>query len=768
MPLVERMSILNRLAIWTLLKGPVSIEMVAEVLNEHPDNTKALIDTYSKWFNSPEPGKYVLYHDRLRTYLLQKLSDHEVQDLNETLISYLENGLNSQGLKEAESYALEHLSTHMLIESQMGNNYERLHEFVNQEDLWKRQVTKSNEYKWSLAAVQNTIFESARRNIEINTLEASVNSVKLMEQEEGGVEATLNFLENGDYIISLKRVQNWGLQRKLNIILLMLYDLTIGYLNKKSFKKEACLAIIDELKKVDHSEVSNNLFSTISIYAIYLELKKIEVDISFIWKNIDNDFTEVFQLANSLDLEIQNFEHKKHNEQLKIKESEFLIKKYKQKKLKNVRIRRELNSLDKEIEFQELEIQVAEKKIKEHSSQLDKLSLTNSFKKYISKLDYDDIINVIHLSSKPKDYIVFITHFFNCIDQNYIYQKKEVIDGIPGESIVDSLVDSIKLKYQIRDGFIPDPIHEIFDRSYIDMLINEISNTLKTKFNLDQNLIFSSALNDNSKALTEKIFELKGNIFDKLKSISELKKENESDYIKLIKTYFNKINNIDSIFSSKNSKILQNDVLNTIKHLVNSANVAENSILALYNYYALTSFRFSNLLKSKEIIIIGLDVINPIIEKHKKSFFLEMKKKTDEEQTALILSLDKSYSLEEVDNYLNGKIGGLYTENNIVRKYWLLESISNLTKLVYSFQKKCSGNIGFKDFTDEIFNLIYRIVNTIKEVFYYNDLYNMHDELIYEIHDKIKPILKTGQKLEMSLDFKFYLILKYIEFDNFF
>ncbi|MDA8874736.1 hypothetical protein N9H78_03590 [Winogradskyella sp.] len=88
MPLVERMSILNRLAIWALLKGPVSIEMVAEILDEHPDNTKALVDTYSKWFNSPEPGKYVLYHDRLRTYLLQKLSNHEVQDLNESL-SYL-------------------------------------------------------------------------------------------------------------------------------------------------------------------------------------------------------------------------------------------------------------------------------------------------------------------------------------------------------------------------------------------------------------------------------------------------------------------------------------------------------------------------------------------------------------------------------------------------------------------------------------------------------------------------------------------------------
>ena len=96
MPVIKRVSILNRLALWALLKGPASIEMVAEILDEHPDTTKALIDKYSKWFNSPEPGKYVLYHDRLRTYLLQKLSDNEVQKFNERLISYLDNAYSSE------------------------------------------------------------------------------------------------------------------------------------------------------------------------------------------------------------------------------------------------------------------------------------------------------------------------------------------------------------------------------------------------------------------------------------------------------------------------------------------------------------------------------------------------------------------------------------------------------------------------------------------------------------------------------------------------
>ena len=93
-PISQRSSTLRRLCLWALLKKAVSSEFVSEVLKENTDSTKALIDTYSKWFNSPEPGKYVLFHDRLRSYLIQKLSDHEVQEINDKdnsqkIISYL-------------------------------------------------------------------------------------------------------------------------------------------------------------------------------------------------------------------------------------------------------------------------------------------------------------------------------------------------------------------------------------------------------------------------------------------------------------------------------------------------------------------------------------------------------------------------------------------------------------------------------------------------------------------------------------------------------
>ena len=284
MPLVERMSILNRLSTWALLKGPVSIEMVSEILDEHPDNTKALIDTYSKWFNSPEPGKYVLYHDRLRTYLLQKLSNHEVQDLNETLISYLENALSREGLKEAESYALEHLSTHMAVESQMGNNYERLHEFVNQEDLWKRQITTSNEYKWSQRAVQYGIKEGARRHYEINSLNSAVNSIIISQNEQNSAEQIINLLNSGDFELALKRAESFDGDKLMTIYLLMIHELTIGNSREAEFRFDLSKTIVKLISKIDLVEIS---FPPLLLYKYSEKLHLFgNIDYFIVWQKL--------------------------------------------------------------------------------------------------------------------------------------------------------------------------------------------------------------------------------------------------------------------------------------------------------------------------------------------------------------------------------------------------------------------------------------------------------------------------------------------------
>jgi predicted nucleic acid-binding Zn-ribbon protein len=67
--------------------------------------------------------------------------------------------------------------------------------------------------------------------------------------------------------------------------------------------------------------------------------------------------------------EIQSLEKSVQEKKSSIKESESLIKKYEDQKM-NVRNNREYDSLTKEIEFQTLEIQLAEKRIKEYTETL--------------------------------------------------------------------------------------------------------------------------------------------------------------------------------------------------------------------------------------------------------------------------------------------------------------------------------------------------------------------------------------------------------------
>ena len=118
---------------------------------------------------------------------------------------------------EANEYALQHLASHMAVESQLDNNYERLHEFVNQEGLWKKQLKVSKEYKWSQQGIQHAIKEGARRHNEVFTLISTVNSVKLMHEERNSTKQILDFITDGDYQTAISRLERIESNDKLNI-----------------------------------------------------------------------------------------------------------------------------------------------------------------------------------------------------------------------------------------------------------------------------------------------------------------------------------------------------------------------------------------------------------------------------------------------------------------------------------------------------------------------------------------------------------------------
>ena len=153
---VERQKLLQRFAIWALLKKEVSTAFVAEVLGETEGDIQEFISTYSAWFNSPESGKYQLYHERLKVYLLQKLSEGEVHMLHEKLITRLERAIEEQKADEFEWYGLEFLGYHYSIECKSTkapkiaeNIFNLFYYFQSSKKILKRQQNLSNTYKWS-------------------------------------------------------------------------------------------------------------------------------------------------------------------------------------------------------------------------------------------------------------------------------------------------------------------------------------------------------------------------------------------------------------------------------------------------------------------------------------------------------------------------------------------------------------------------------------------------------------------------------------------
>ncbi|WP_296636218.1 hypothetical protein [Polaribacter sp.] len=114
-PVNERKKVLNQLALWALFKGPVSTNLAASVLELKEEQMKDLVDTYSSWFNSPESGKYQLYHERIKVFLLSKTNDSLIQVNTESIISLCKQILknSSNYINEFVEFSLKYYSSYL-------------------------------------------------------------------------------------------------------------------------------------------------------------------------------------------------------------------------------------------------------------------------------------------------------------------------------------------------------------------------------------------------------------------------------------------------------------------------------------------------------------------------------------------------------------------------------------------------------------------------------------------------------------------------------
>jgi len=126
-----RQKLLERFAIWALLKKEVSVAFVAEVLGETEDKIQSFISTYSAWFNSPESGKYQLYHERLKVFLLQKLSEGSVKVIIENFIKCL---IKKNKTVEISNYAKEWKGLYFLLNGELKSGFNFLKENLNDQN----------------------------------------------------------------------------------------------------------------------------------------------------------------------------------------------------------------------------------------------------------------------------------------------------------------------------------------------------------------------------------------------------------------------------------------------------------------------------------------------------------------------------------------------------------------------------------------------------------------------------------------------------------
>lgn len=121
--------------------------------------------------------------------------------------------------------------------------------------------------------------------------------------------------------------------------------------------------------------VEQKLFALYGLQQIDTQIDKIKIirgELPLEVEDLEDEIAGLETRAENFNTEISDFETVVNDKRLAIKESEGLIIRYKDQQ-QNVRNNREYDSLTKELEYQELEIQLSEKKIKEALIRAEKL-----------------------------------------------------------------------------------------------------------------------------------------------------------------------------------------------------------------------------------------------------------------------------------------------------------------------------------------------------------------------------------------------------------
>jgi hypothetical protein len=297
---VERQKLLQRFAIWALLKKEVSASFVAEILGETEDEIQEFISTYSAWFNSPESGKYQLYHERLKVYLLQKLSEGEVYDLYVKIINRLEQAIEEKQADEFELYGLEFIGVHFYTIAES-----KLFEISLKKIFQDRQLLILGDFQAIHENLDLALLAAKRREDREIILKVSAERLRIRKRLYDNLDLIYISIENNNCQTMSNLVGHFVGKEKGFITLLLLYEFFEGRFSTHESKIIFINLLMDQLSSIeDDLNVRGwTLPVPMSAQELYSdELKKLDLD--------DFHFRKLFELKSNNDDEFDfNFNY---------------------------------------------------------------------------------------------------------------------------------------------------------------------------------------------------------------------------------------------------------------------------------------------------------------------------------------------------------------------------------------------------------------------------------------------------------------------------
>ena len=224
----ERKKFLEFFSVWALLKKEVSAAFVVPLLGGwSEEDILDYIARYSKWFNSPESGKYVLFHERFRIFVLQKINANDFVACCNRIIALLEKNLANQKNNDAEIYALEFINQYLLMHALIKGDNSNFLQSLDNDVLRERQIKINRAYTWVKDDLSQFIRYAIYSKNNNKAYEAALKLLTAQHQEQNSFKDIYAILESENTELLADRLNAFSGVRKAKMILLLFHELLL-------------------------------------------------------------------------------------------------------------------------------------------------------------------------------------------------------------------------------------------------------------------------------------------------------------------------------------------------------------------------------------------------------------------------------------------------------------------------------------------------------------------------------------------------------------